>query len=59
MEYVFYLNRLSEAARNEHLLKVGVFLIIIFVLILILEFLRYKYKDKTNNKYFQKFLEKI
>lgn len=59
MEYIFYLNGLTKAARNQHFLKVGLFFIFLFVIILILQFLKYKYKGKTNNKYFQKFLESI
>lgn len=59
MEYILYVKTLSEAEKNKQLLIIVLFLVILFTIISILEFLKYKYKNVTKNKAFQKFLEKI
>jgi len=58
-EYLLYLNVLEKAERNKQLLMIVIFWIIMLIIAGGLELLKYKYKDKTKNKKFQKFLEMI
>lgn len=59
VEYLLYLKTLSEAEKNKQIIMSVLFWTIVFAIAGGLEFLKYKYKDKTKKKKLQKFLEKI
>ena len=59
MEYLLYLNTISKAERDEQLLMITIFLIIILILAGGVELLKYKFKNKAKNKKFQKLLQII
>ena len=59
MEYLLYFNSLDKTEKTKQLIIITVFLLIICIIAGLAEFLKYKYKGKTKNKTFQKFLEKI
>ncbi len=59
MEYLLYLSTLTKTTRNKQLLMIAIFWIIMLIIAWGLELLKYKYKGKTKNKKFQKFLEII
>ena len=54
MEYLLYLNTISKAERDEQLLMITIFLIIILILAGGVELLKYKFKNKAKNKKFYK-----
>lgn len=59
MEYLLYLNVLTEVERNEQILMIIIFWITMLAIAGVIELLKYKYKNKTKNTKFQKFLENI
>lgn len=59
MEYLLYLSALTKTERNKQILMIVIFWIIMLTIAWGLELLKYKYKGKTKNKKFQKFLEMI
>lgn len=59
MEYLLYLSTLTKTERNKQILMIVIFWIIMLIIAGGLELLKYKYKGKTKNKKFQKFLEMI
>ena len=59
MEYLLYFYQLPEEEKVRQVLMFILFFIILFAIVAILEFLKIKYKGKTNNQFFKKVLDKI
>lgn len=57
--YFIYLSTLQKDEKLKQILIILAFFLILFTICCFLEFLKLKFKDKTKNSLFQKFLKNL
>lgn len=57
--YFIYLSTLPKDEKLKQILIILAFFLILFAICCFLEFLKLKFKDKTKNSLFQKFLKNL
>lgn len=57
--YLIYLNSLPNEQKNEQLLILLAFFIVLFLICIFLDFLKRKFRDENKNTLFQRFLKML
>lgn len=57
--YLIYLNSLPNEQKNEQLLILLTFFIVLFLICVFLDFLKKKFRDETKDTMFQRFLKML